>query len=329
MYLLQRALVLVVTLFSAITFNFFLPRLVPGNPASAMIAMYQGRIDPRAMGAFMKMYGIDDSTPVVTQYFQYLGNLLHGDLGRSTSSFPSSVVSVIASALPWTLGLIGITTIVSFAIGSALGLYSAWRRGTRVANGLAPLALFIHSMPYFWVALLLLFVFSFTLGWFPLSGATDPFVGDAWTWDWIQSVAYHAILPGFAILLTSSGGWLITMRNNALTVLGDDYVVLARAKGLSNGRIVNRYVLRNALLPSLTAFGMALGFVLSGSLLTEIVFSYPGLGFNLYLAVTSLDYPLMQGIFLAIAASVLIINFIVDALYVVLDPRVRPGRSVG
>lgn len=325
MYLLQRAAVLLVTFFTAITFNFFLPRLVPGDPAGAMIAMYQGRLDPRAIDALKAMYGIDDQTPLLLQYFEYLGKLARGDFGRSTSVFPAAVADVIWTALPWTVGLIGVTTILSFTIGSALGLYSAWRRGTPLANWLAPLALLTHSMPYFWVALLMLFTFAFSLAWFPLSGGADPFVADPW--QWLLSVFNHAFLPASAIVLTSAGGWLLTMRNNAVTVIGDDYVMLARAKGLGNWRIINRYVLRNALLPSLTSFGMALGFVLSGSLLTEIVFSYPGLGFRLYSAVASLDYPLMQGIFLIIAAAVLIINFIVDAAYVLLDPRVRDGSS--
>lgn len=323
MYLLQRAIVLLLTLFTAVTFNFFLPRLVPGDPAGAMIAMHQGSLDPRAIESLKAMYGIDDQTPLLFQYFEYLGNLARGNFGRSTSVFPAEVADVIWAAAPWTIGLIGITTILSFAIGSALGLYSAWRRGTPLADWLPPIALLTHSMPYFWVGILMLFFFAFSLAWFPLSGGAAPFVADPW--QWLLSVINHAILPAAAIISTSAGGWLLTMRNNAVTVIGDDYVMLARAKGLSNARIVNRYVLRNALLPSLTSFGMALGFVLSGSLLTEIVFSYPGIGFRLYSAVASLDYPLMQGIFLIIAAAVLIINFLVDAAYVFLDPRVRDG----
>jgi peptide/nickel transport system permease protein len=327
MYMTKRAIILIFTLFVAITINFFLPRVVPGDPMGAMIAMQQGRMDPGTVEALRAAYGIDTDRPIMLQYVDYLGRLAQGDLGRSTSSFPASVSAVIWQAAPWTLGLVGITTILSFLIGSFFGLYSAWRRGTWLADTLPPVALFLNSMPYFWVALLFLFTFSFTLQWFPLSGGQKNFI-DPWTWDWFKSIAWHGFLPAISILITSAGGWLITMRNNAITVMGEDYVALARAKGLPDGVILRRYVLRNALLPSLTAFGMALGFVLAGSLLTEIVFSYPGLGYWLFLSVASLDYPLMQGIFLFIAAAVLIINFLVDALYVVLDPRVRNTRTV-
>ncbi|WP_102126267.1 ABC transporter permease [Deinococcus planocerae] len=324
-YLLRKFGVLLFTLWVAVTLNFILPRLVPGDPIGAMIAKYQGRLDPQAVTALTKAYGLDNQGTLIEQYFQYLGRLLRGDFGRSIGQFPTPVSDIIAQAAPWTIGLIGVTTILSFLLGSAFGLYSAWRRGGRVADALPPLALFLNSMPYFWFALLLLYFLAYRQSVFPLSGNLDPFL-TTFSPQWWSSMLHHAVLPALTIIVTSAGGWLITMRNNVMNVMGEDYLAFARAKGLSDGRILNRYILRNALLPSFTAFGIALGFVVGGSILTETVFSYPGLGLYLYQAVVGLDYPLMQAIFLFIALAVLIANFIVDALYAVLDPRVRDGR---
>ena len=326
-YLLRKFAVLLFTLWVAATLNFILPRLVPGDPVSVMLAKYQGRLDPSAVDALKIAYGLNDQGSPVSQYFSYLGKLLHGDFGRSISLFPTPVTEVVGQALPYTLGLVGITTVLSFLIGSALGLYSGWRRGGRLADTLTPVALFLNSMPYFWFALLTLYIFAFKLRWFPLSGALDPFPGDAFSAGWWSSLLRHAALPALTILITSVGGWLITMRNNVVSVASEDYLAFARAMGLKERTIVSRYVLRNALLPSFTSFGMALGFVVGGSILVEIVFSYPGLGYYLFQAVVGLDYPLMQAIFFFIALLVLAANFAVDLVNVLLDPRVREGRA--
>ncbi|UBV44217.1 ABC transporter permease (plasmid) [Deinococcus taeanensis] len=325
-YLLRKFGLLVFTLWVAVTLNFILPRLVPGDPIGAMLARYQGKLDPAAVEALTAAYGLDQKGTALGEYLRYLTDLLRGDFGRSIGQFPTPVSDIIALAAPWTIGLVGVTTILAFALGSALGLYSAWRRGTPLADALPPLALFLNSMPYFWFALLLLYVLAFRQSVFPLGGNLDPFL-TPYSSQWWSSLLRHAALPALTLVVTASGGWLITMRNNVMSVLGEDYIAFARAKGLSEGRLLNRYVLRNALLPSFTAFGMALGFVVGGSILTETVFSYPGLGLQLYTAVTNLDYPLMQAIFLFIALAVLIANFIVDALYALLDPRVRDGKS--
>lgn len=326
-YLLRKFGLLLFTLWVAVTLNFILPRLVPGDPVASMMARYQGQLTPVAAAALRIAYGLDNHSSAVQQYFTYLSNLLHGDFGRSVSQFPTPVRDVIAQAAPWTIGLIGTCTILSFLIGSLLGLYSAWKRGARLADAMPPIALFLNSMPYQLLALMLVYAFALQRSVFPLSGNLDAFIGDAFTPKWWSSLLRHAALPAITIVVTSVGGWLITMRNNVIGVLGEDYLAFARAKGLSDRRILNRYVLRNALLPSLTSFGMALGFVVGGSILVETVFSYPGLGYYLYSSVVALDYPLMQALFLVIAAAVLIANFIVDALYTVLDPRVRDGKS--
>ncbi|TSA87564.1 ABC transporter permease [Deinococcus detaillensis] len=326
-YLLRKFGILVLTLWIAATLNFILPRLVPGDPVGAMMARYQGQLSPAAADALRLAYGLNDQGNIFAQYFHYLGNLLRGDFGRSMSQFPTPVIDVVAQAAPWTIGLIGVTTVISFLLGSGLGLYSAWKRGHPLADWMPPVALFLNSVPYFWLGLVLLYLFALKSSVFPLSGNLDPFIGDAWTAKWWGSMLRHAALPAVTIIVTAAGGWLMTMRNNVMGVMGEDYLAFARAKGLSEGRIVNRYVLKNALLPSLTGFGMALGFVVGGSILVETVFSYPGLGFYLYSAVAAVDYPLMQAIFLLIAAAVLIANFIVDMLYAVLDPRVRDGQE--
>ncbi|MFC4425207.1 ABC transporter permease [Deinococcus navajonensis] len=325
-YLLRKVMILLLTLWVAVTLNFVLPRLVPGDPVGAMMARYQGKLDPSAVEALKLAYGLDDQGGLLGQYLAYLGRMVRGDFGRSIGQFPTPVSDIIGQAAPWTIGLIGVCTVISVLLGCALGLYSAWRRGRPLADALPPVALFLNSMPYFWFALLLLYVLAFRHSVFPLSGSLDPFV-EAGTPQWWSSLLRHAALPALTIIVTSAGGWLITMRNNVMAVMGEDYVVLARAKGLSEGRILKRYVLRNALLPSVTAFGMALGFVVGGSILTESVFSYPGLGLQLYNAVTGLDYPLMQAIFLYIALTVLVANFLVDALYTLLDPRVHDGMA--
>ena len=327
MYLARKLLLLLFTLFVAATLNFILPRMVPGDPIGAMMAKYQGKLTPDAAEALRVAYGLDNQGSAIQEYFIYLGKLLQGDFGRSISQFPAPVSEVIARAAPWTIGLIGFCTIIAFLLGSALGLYSAWKRGSRLADALPLVGLFLSSMPYFWFALLLIYVFALKLSVFPLGGNLEAFIGDAFTPRWWSSLLHHAALPVLTIVITAAGGWLVTMRNNAMSVLGEDYLAFARAKGLSERRILTRYVLRNALLPSLTGFGIAIGFVVGGSILTETVFSYPGLGYYLFQSVVSLDYPLMQALFLIIAAAVLVANFVVDIFYAVLDPRVRDGAQ--
>lgn len=327
-YLLRKFGLLLFTAWVALTLNFFLPRLVPGDPIGAMIAKYHGQLSPQAITALKITYGLSGvQDPLWRQYLGYLWKLLQGDFGRSTNFFPAPVNEIVGAAIPWTLGLIGISTIIAFFLGSTLGLISAWRRGGKVADGMLPVALFLNSMPYFWFALIVLYLFAFVLDWFPLGGGMDPFTKVGFNANFFGQIIRHGALPAFTIVVTATGGWLLTMRNNVITVLSEDYVAFARAKGLPERQILTQYVLRNAVLPSLTAFGMALGFVVSGSIVTEIVFSYPGLGSLLFQSVVGLDYPLMQAIFLYIALAVLITNFIVDAAYVLLDPRVRDART--
>jgi peptide/nickel transport system permease protein len=321
-YILRRLGFYLVAAWTSVTLNFFLPRMMPGDPASAIFARFQGQARPEQVEAMKKAYGLSDD-PLPRQYLTYLSHVLRGDFGTSISSFPSSVIDVIGTGLQWTLLLGGIALVLSFLIGNLLGILGAWRRGGMVDSVLPPLLIFIGSFPYFWLATLALFFLSFELNWFPLRHAYADSLSPAWTFTFIRSVLTHLILPAGSIVLVSVGGWMLGMRNAMISTLAEDYITMAQAKGLSQGRIMFNYAARNALLPNVTAFGMALGFVISGALLTEIVFSYPGLGYQLLTSVRNLDYPLMQGLFLMITFAVLGANLLVDLLYVRLDPRVR------
>lgn len=321
-YVLRRIGFYLVAAWASLTLNFIIPRLMPGDPAAAIFARFRGQLQPEQLQAMREAFGFTDA-PLIEQYFGYLSHAVRGDFGISISAFPSPVTSVISTGLLWTL-LMGLTAlIISFVLGSLLGIVSAWRRGGVLDTVFPPLLIFIGSFPFFWLAMVSLYVLGFKAGWFPLRHAYSDTLSPAFNWTFISSVLRHLVLPASSIMLVSIGGWVLGMRNTMINVLGEDYITLASAKGLSPRRVMLQYAARNALLPNMTAFGMALGFVLGGQIIVETVFSYPGLGYLLIRAVSNLDYPLMQGIFLMITLAVLGANLIVDLLYVRLDPRVR------
>jgi peptide/nickel transport system permease protein len=311
-----------VSAWASITLNFAIPRLMPGDPAAALVARFKGQMSPEALSALRQAFGMVPGS-TFTQYFTYLAHVARGDLGLSIAYFPARVDQVIATGLGWSLGLGSVALVLSFTIGTLLGVVAAWRRHGRLDSVLPPALSFLGAFPYFWLAMLLLYLFGFTLHWFPLQHAHDPDLSPAVSFTFAVDVVRHAILPATAVVLATLGGWMLSMRGAMLSVLGTDAIKLATAKGLPPRRIMWAYAARNALLPSVTSFGMALGFVVGGSLLTEIVFSYPGLGYLLVQAVRNQDYPLMQGLFLMITLSVLAANFLVDLLYIWLDPRAR------
>ncbi len=323
MRLIARRLVLyLLTAIVAITVNFFIPRLMPGNPVEVAIGHIEGQVTPATIKALDLQYGINTKLGLIGQYFHYLDQLVHGNLGISFSSYPATVTSVIRSALPWTLGLVGIATILSFVAGTLLGIAAAWRRGSWLDN-LLPAMTFFQAAPYFFVAILIVAVFATKLGWFPQNSGYDTTTLDpGLNWPFLSSLLDHAVLPALTIVVGSIAGWIIGMRNMMLTTMDEDYVLIAAAKGLSNRRVIS-YAARNAILPSVSGFSLAIGFVVSGSLLTEIVFSYPGIGYILLQAIGSEDYPLLQGIFLIITFAVLGANLIADFTYSFLDPRTR------
>ncbi len=307
---------------AALTLNFLLPRLMPGDPASVMAGRLSASASPEAIAALRETFG-DSDRPLHRQYGAYLGELAQGDLGRSTSQYPARVSDVIATGLVWTLGLGGVALVLSFVLGTGLGALAAWRRSGWLDSILPPVLALSGAFPYFFLAMLALHVFGFTLGWAPLRHAYCDHRTPAWSAAFIVDVVQHAFLPALTIIAATVGGWLLSMRNAMIGVLGTEQITLARAKGLPAGRVLWAYAARNAILPNLTSFGMALGFVLGGSLLTEIVFSYPGTGYLLIQAVRTQDYPLMQGLFLAITLAVLAANFLVDLATMALDPRTR------
>jgi peptide/nickel transport system permease protein len=308
---------------AALTLNFLIPRLMPGDPATTMAGRLSGQASPEAIAALREAFGESDA-PLHEQYVTYLGDVMRGDLGRSISQYPARVSDVIATGLVWTLGLGGVAVVLSFLLGTTLGALAAWRRSGWLDSILPPVLALSGSFPYFWLAMLALHIFGFALGWTPLRHAYCDHLTPGWSLAFVVDVVQHALLPAITIIVATIGGWLLGMRNSMIGVLGTEQVTLARAKGLPPGRILWAYAARNAILPNLTSFGMALGFVLGGSLLTEIVFSYPGTGYLLIQAVRTQDYPLMQGLFLSITLAVLAANFLVDLATMALDPRTRP-----
>ena len=321
-FVLQRLGFYLVAFWACVTLNFLLPRFMPGDPISRMMSQSQGRMSPEQVQQMQQLFGLDDSG-LLTQYFRYWSSIFSGQLGVSISRFPTPVTEVIKSQIGWTILLGGTSLIIAVIIGNLLGIVAAWRRGGFIDSTLPPILVFLGSFPYFFLAMGALYLFGVVLGWFPLRHAFTAGMTPELSPEFLADVLWHLVLPVSTIVLVSIGGWMLGMRNTMITTTSEDYMVMAEAKGLRPSRIMFRYAARNATLPSVTNFGMAIGFVVGGALLTEVVFAYPGLGYQLLTAVTSLDYPLMQGIFLTITAAVLLANFIVDIIYVRLDPRVR------
>jgi peptide/nickel transport system permease protein len=321
-YLLQRLAFYLFTAWAAITINFFIPRFIPGDPVQSLISRSQGRLSTEAIDSLYVLFGLTKDENVFQQYLHYWRQLAAGDLGMSFTFFPTPVSEVLGQALPWTVLLVGITTLVSFLIGTSLGVLAGWRRGSWV-DGVIPATTFLSSIPYFWLGLIAIGLLAGPDSFFPSSGGFDPGVVPGWDPAFIGSAVQHSLLPAGTILVSSVSGWVLSMRNMMVTVSGEDYITVAHAKGLSDRRVMTRYAARNALLPNVSGFALALGFIVGGTLLVEIVFSYPGLGFLLFQAVGAKDYPLMQGIFLIITLSVLLANFVADVAYLLLDPRTR------
>jgi peptide/nickel transport system permease protein len=321
-FILRRLGFYLIAFWASITLNFLLPRFMPGDPVSRMFARTQGKMQPEQIDALRKLLGVDDR-PIWEQYIDYLYNIVTGNMGISISRFPAPVTEVTAAQIGWTLLLGGTALVIAAVVGNLLGILAAWRRGGAIDSALPPVLIFIGSFPYFWLAMGALYLFGVILGWSPLRHAFTDGVEPGFTWEFLSDVGAHLVLPALTIVLVSIGGWMLGMRNTMIATNSEDYITMAEAKGLRPGRIMFRYAARNAMLPSVTSFGMSLGFVVGGAMLTEVVFAYPGVGYQLLNAVQGLDYPLMQGLFLTITAAVLLANFLVDILYVRLDPRVR------
>lgn len=321
-FLVKRLLFYAVAAWTAITINFFLPRSMPGDPATSLFARQAGLLQPEQLDSLKQAYGLTGGS-LWSQYLTYLSNIARGQFGVSLSQFPSPVSTVISTGLTWTL-VLGLTSLLlGFLIGTSLGALCAWRRGGLLDSILPTFFMFIGSFPYFFLALLAVYVFGVKTGWFPQGYAYDFGLTEGWNLPFLRNVAWHLVLPVTSIVLVSIGHWMMNMRNTMVAVLAEDYLTMAEAKGLSQWQILAKYAARNAILPSITALGLGIGFIFSGQVLTEIVFAYPGLGYLLFQSVSSLDYPLMQALFLMITIGVLVANFLVDFLYVLIDPRTR------
>lgn len=321
-FIVRRLAFYLLAFWVSITLNFLLPRFMPGDPVTRMFAQAANKMQPHQIEQLRQLFGLDER-PIWQQYLSYVHNIFTGQMGVSISRFPTPVAEVIGSQIGWTLLLGGTALVIAVVIGNLLGILAAWRRGGVLDSVFPPILVFVGSFPYFWLAMAALYLFGVVLGWFPIRHAFDAGMTPELSWTFIASIATHLFLPALTIVLVSIGGWMLGMRNTMIATTAEDYILMAEAKGLTNNRIMFRYAARNAMLPSVTAFGMSFGFIVGGALLTEVVFAYPGVGYQLLAAVQGLDYPLMQGIFLTITAAVLVANFLVDIVYVRLDPRVR------
>jgi peptide/nickel transport system permease protein len=310
----QYGLVLLVTL----TLNFLLPRMMPGNPLAYLAGEDVGMMSAADRARVIGDAGLD--RPLWEQYVRYLGNLARADLGYSFQQ-RKPVAGILAERLPWTLLLMGTALVVSTLVGVALGALAAWRRGRRSDLGLLGIFIFLESLPGFWLGMILVAVFAVQLSLFPTFGARDVFARLQGA-DYALDVAHHLVLPGATLVLITVSGTFLTMRYSMLSVLGEEYITVARAKGLADRQVLFRHAVRNALLPVATVFLLNLGQAVAGATVIETVFSYPGIGRTMYEAVLARDYPLLQGGFLLITLSVLVFNVLADLIYPLLDPRV-------
>jgi peptide/nickel transport system permease protein len=322
-YILRRLGFYLIALVTATIIDFIAPRLLPGDPAAVILGQ-SSNLTPEQISDLRQALGLTND-PLPVQFLSFLSHAVRGDFGVSYSYFPARVTDVIGTGLVWTLLLGLVALIISFVLGNVLGIFGAWRRQGLVDTVMPPLLILIGAFPPFFLGLALLYLIALQLHLLPTSHAFDDTLTPGWSGDYLLSVIQHLLLPAFVIVLVSIGGWALGMRNVMVGILAEDYITMAEAKGLRQNRIMFWYAARNAMLPAITGFGIALGFLLSGQVLIETVFSYPGLGFLLVSSVGARDYPLMQGLFLMITVAVLLANFIVDVLYTRLDPRVRAG----
>lgn len=318
-YLAKRIIFALIAIIAVFIFNFILPRLMPGNPV--LFIMGGVKLSPETREMLMQRFGLNKG--IWEQFVSYTWNTLHGDLGISFSHYPRGVAELIMTRLPWTVALLVPSVILASGLGILVGVVSAWRRGGKFDLIVTSTGLFIWSLPFFWLALLLLLVFGYYYPIFPLRGAIS--IGATYTgvFSFLQDWLWHSTLPILSLMIWDYAGYALMMRNTMVDALGEEYIVTATAKGLSDRVIMFRHAARNAMLPVVTQIALALGFTLGGSIFTETVFSYPGVGLLTYDAVMARDYPLAQGVFFITSITVILANLIADVIYARLDPRVR------
>jgi len=327
-YLMTKSVWFFVTFVVALFFNFLLPRLMPGNPVDTMMARMSaggaaGPAQVKMYQEYVNEFGLND--PLWQQFLVYVGNLLHGDMGKSFAQYPTPVTTLIGQALPWTIILSVPAILIGWLLGNVLGVLVAYRKGL-LDKVVFPVALFISNMPFFCLALLLLYLFAVTLHIFPPVGGYSFAMSPSFSWEFIGSAAQHYVLPFLSLVLVFIGGQAIGMRSMSIYELDADYVRYSRSLGVSDSRIT-RYIFRNAMLPQVTGLALSLAAVVSGALIVELVFSYPGIGTQLFSSIRQEDYPVIQGITLIITIAVLVANFSVDIIYGFIDPRIRAAQT--
>jgi peptide/nickel transport system permease protein len=325
-YVIRRLLMFVAIIWAASTLNFFLPRIGGGDPirtqllrqAAAGGAAQSGM--EQMVATYQEKFGLND--PILQQYYVYLKDIVRFDLGISMANYPSAVTEVMGKAVPWTVGLLVTTTVMAFTLGTLLGALLGWRHTPRFVRYLFPPLLLFSAVPFFLLGLILLYLFAFTWPIFPLFGGYQPGTIPEWSWSFAYDVIKHSTLPALSILLASMGFWALGMRGMMITAEGEDFMVFAEASGMKNKTLFLRFAVRNALLPQTTALGLSLATILSGGLLVEAVFSYPGIGGVLYQAIQQYDYFVIQGIIFTIVLCVSFATLILDLIYPILDPRI-------
>ncbi|MGZ0147272.1 ABC transporter permease [Kribbella sp. WER1] len=335
-WLVRRLFKAILTVFIVTTGTFFLVRLLPGNPVDTYIQtqIAQTGVSYEAAAAQAKnLFSLDPNEPLITQYFHYMVNMLHGDFGNSLLSPGTTVASVIKTYLPWTLFSVGVATVFAFIIGIVAGMIMAYRRETWIDHLLTSIGSVLHAIPNYILAILIVVFLGVKLQVFDLTqarGSYTPGVTPSFSFSFLNDIFYHAMLPILAYALTTVGSWALVMKSSTVETLGEDYVTVARARGLSDSRIRSGYVGRNAVLPLFSQLAVSLGFVVGGSIFVERIFGYQGIGFSLYNAVNGRDYAVLQGIFLVVTISVVVANLLADLLYSQLDPRIRvQGKGKG
>jgi peptide/nickel transport system permease protein len=331
LYIARRFGVFLVIVWLAATLNFFLPKLSGEDPVrtklleQASLGGYTQAGIEDMVKVYQKQFGLDQ--PLWKQYLTYVSNVAHGDLNFSIANYPRTVVSMISEALPWTIGLLGLTTLFSFAAGTVLGALLAWPNAPRWLQWVMPPLWALHAIPFFLLGLVLMWLLAFQFQLLPIFGGYSAGAVPGWTARFILDILRHAVLPALSIILVSVGGWALAMRGMMVTTMGEDYVTFAEAKGLRSSTIFTRYCMRNAILPQTTGLALALGQILSGAVLVEVIFGYPGIGALLFQAIEENDFFLIQGIVFTVIVGLGFATFLLDVLYPWLDPRISYRRT--
>jgi len=329
-YLLRRLLLLAFIIWTAATINFFIPKISPRNPVREKLAQEALRGGYLAEGmeqmieAYEQKFGLDK--PAWQQYLLYMKDIVRFDLGYSIAFYPKKVLDLIGEALPWTLGLLTVSTIIAFTFGSVIGALIAWPRAPKFFRVFVPSLVVLSAIPFYLLGLLLIYVLAFRWKLFPLGGGYGIGTIPGWNLDFIGQILRHAMLPALSIVLAQAGGWAIGMRGMMVTVEGEDYMNFAEAKGLKDSRIFFRYGVRNALLPQVTSLALALGYIVSGAVLVELVFGYPGIGTLLVRSISSLDYFVIYGVVFVLIVAIGVALLLIDLIYPLLDPRIKYGE---